>query len=96
MLGGEVPDLLCTAFFNDVEWKALCCYVNETLSPPEAPPTMEGAIRMVGQLGRKGDGPMALRPSGEDCTGWKHPPKCRASFKKKVSHIPLPSKTALS
>lgn len=61
MLGRDVPDLPCTAFFSDVEWKALCCYVNETSTPPEAPPTMEEAIKMVGQLGghlgRKGDGP---------------------------------------
>lgn len=61
MLGRDVPEHPCTVFFSDVEWKALCCYVNETSTPPEEPPTMEEAIRMVGQLGghlgRKGDGP---------------------------------------
>lgn len=29
MLGREVPEMPCTVFFKDVEWKALCCYVNK-------------------------------------------------------------------
>lgn len=61
MLGRETPEVPCTVFFKDVEWKALCCYVNKTPLPPEKPPTMSEAIRMVGaiggHLGRKSDGP---------------------------------------
>ena len=60
MLGREVPDAPCTAFFKDIEWKALCCYVNKTPVPPPKPPTMMEAIFMVatmgGFLGRKSDG----------------------------------------
>jgi len=61
MLGRDAPEVPCTAFFTDIEWKALHCYVNKTSTPPDEPPTMEEAIKMVGQmgghLGRKGDGP---------------------------------------
>ena len=61
MLGRETPDLPCTAFFKDEEWKALHCYVHKTPNPPSEPPTLDRAIRMVGQigghLGRKADGP---------------------------------------
>jgi hypothetical protein len=60
MLGREVPELPCTVFFKDIEWKALCCYVNKTPVPPEKPPSLSEAIYMVGgiggHLGRKGDG----------------------------------------
>lgn len=60
MLGREVPDAACTVFFKDVEWKALCCYVNKTPVPPATPPTLKEAIFMVamtgGFLGRKSDG----------------------------------------
>jgi hypothetical protein len=60
MLGREVPDTACTEFFSDVEWKALCCYVNKHPLPPEKPPTLKEAIFMVGamggHLGRKSDG----------------------------------------
>lgn len=61
MLGRETPESPCTVFFKDVEWKALCCYVNETPIAPEKPPSMSEAIRMLGvmggHLGRKSDGP---------------------------------------
>lgn len=60
MLGREVPDMPCTVFFKDVEWKALCCYVNKTPLAPENPPSLAEAIYMVagigGHLGRKSDG----------------------------------------
>ena len=60
MLGREVPETACTVFFKDVEWKALCCYVNKTPVPPPKPPTMKEAVIMVaamgGFLGRKSDG----------------------------------------
>lgn len=60
MLGRETPDLPCTVFFKDVEWKALCCYVNKTRVAPPKPPPLSKAMFMVGamggHLGRKGDG----------------------------------------
>jgi hypothetical protein len=60
MLGRETPEVPCTVFFKDIEWKALCCYVNKTPIAPEKPPTLLKAIYMVaamgGHLGRKSDG----------------------------------------
>ena len=60
MLGREVPEMSCTVFFKDVEWKALCCYVNKTPVAPDKPPSLAEAIYMVGgiggHLGRKSDG----------------------------------------
>lgn len=60
MLGRETPEVPCTVFFKDVEWKALCCYKSKTSKLPKQPPTLSQAIRMVasmgGHLGRKGDG----------------------------------------
>lgn len=60
MLGREVPEVPCTVFFKDIEWKALCCYVNKNPVPPENPPSLREAIYMVGgiggHLGRKSDG----------------------------------------
>jgi hypothetical protein len=60
MLGREVPDVACSVFFNEIEWKALCCYVNKTPIAPEKPPTLYKAMVMVacmgGFLGRKNDG----------------------------------------
>ena len=60
MLGREIPDVPCTVFFSDIEWKALCVYVSKNPIPPEKPPSLMEAIRMVagigGFLGRKSDG----------------------------------------
>lgn len=60
MLGRETPDFPCTVFFTDIEWKALCVYVSKNPIPPEKPPLLMEAIRMVagigGFLGRKSDG----------------------------------------
>lgn len=60
MLGREVPEVPCTVFFKDIEWKALCCYINKTPVVPEKPPSLAEAIYMVGgiggHLGRKSDG----------------------------------------
>ncbi len=59
-LGREVPDVPCTAFFEEYEWKALTCFVNQSPTPAEKPPTLREAIHMTaglgGFLGRKGDG----------------------------------------
>lgn len=60
MLGRETPEVPCTAFFKEIEWKALCCYVNKTPVPPEHPPSIREVVRMIaglgGHLGRKADG----------------------------------------
>ena len=60
MLGREIPDTPCTVFFKEIEWKALCCYVNKTPIPPQKPPSIGKAVLMLGSigghLGRKGDG----------------------------------------
>ena len=59
-LGREIPDVPCTAFFEEFEWKALCCFINKTPIPPSDPPTLGEAMRLVaglgGFLGRKSDG----------------------------------------
>jgi len=59
-LGRETPDLDCTVFFEDAEWKALVAYKTQNPIPPEKPPKLREAIHMVaslgGFLGRKSDG----------------------------------------
>lgn len=59
-LGRETPNVPCTVFFEDAEWKALVAYKTQNVNPPDSPPTLREATRMVaslgGFLGRKGDG----------------------------------------
>lgn len=60
-LGRETPDVPCTVFFEDAEWKALLTHVHNDIQAPErGPPSLGEAMRMVatlgGFLGRKGDG----------------------------------------
>jgi len=59
MLAREKPDLPCTVFFEDTEWKSLYCWVNKTTVVPNQPPTIRQAVFMLaskgGFLGRKGD-----------------------------------------
>ena len=59
-LGRQTPDVLCTVFFEDAEWKALVAYKTQNPVPPEKPPSLREAMHMVasmgGFLGRKGDG----------------------------------------
>ena len=59
-LGRETPDAPCTIFFEDAEWKALVAYKTQNPIPPDKPPTLREATRMVaslgGFLGRKCDG----------------------------------------
>jgi hypothetical protein len=61
MLGRETPNVTCTEYFEDIEWKTLCCLITKNPVPPNEPPTIAEAIRMVGRLGgyldRKGDDP---------------------------------------
>ena len=59
-LGREVPNKPCTIFLEEAEWKALVAYITKNPIPPENPPTMNEATRMIatigGFLGRKSDG----------------------------------------
>jgi hypothetical protein len=59
-LGREVPDVPCTAYFEEAEWKALVAYITHNPTPPPQPPSLREAMRMVatlgGFLGRKSDG----------------------------------------
>jgi hypothetical protein len=59
-LGRETPDVPCTVFFEEAQWKALLAYVTQNPTPPRTPPTLREALRMVAGLGgflsRKGDG----------------------------------------
>lgn len=60
MLGRKVPNVSCEIFFREEEWKALYVYHTKNPRPPEVPPTLNKAIRMMAKLGgfigRKDDG----------------------------------------
>lgn len=59
-LGRQTPDVPCTVFFEEAQWKALVAYKTQNPIPPENPPSLRQAMHMVaglgGFLGRKGDG----------------------------------------
>lgn len=59
-LGRETPDLPCTVYFEDAEWKALVALATQNPVPPPKPPSLRQAIRLTaglgGFLGRKRDG----------------------------------------
>lgn len=59
-LGRETPDMPCTVFFEDYEWKALVTHINKKTLYNENPPSLRDATRMVaslgGFIGRKNDG----------------------------------------
>jgi len=59
-LGRELPEVPCTEYFEEAEWKALVAYVTQNPVPPAQPPSLREAMRMVamlgGFLGRKSDG----------------------------------------
>ena len=58
-LGEQTPQVPCTIYFTDSEWKALCTFVNRTKTAPALPPSLNEAVRLLGQLGghlgRNGD-----------------------------------------
>ena len=59
-LGRETPNVPCSVYFEEAEWKALVTFVTKNPTPAEKPPSLREAIRMLavlgGFLGRKGDG----------------------------------------
>jgi hypothetical protein len=58
-LGRETPDVPCTVYFEEAQWKALLAYVTRNPIPPPQPPSLREALRMTaglgGFLGRKCD-----------------------------------------
>jgi len=64
-LGREVPDLPCSVFFEEAEWKALVAYKTKNIIPPEKPPTLRETIHLLasigGFLGRKSDGEPGIK-----------------------------------
>jgi hypothetical protein len=50
-LGRETPDMPCTVYFDDAEWKALVGFINQTPKVPVTPPTLRQAMIMVASLG---------------------------------------------
>ena len=60
-LGREVPEVSCRVYFEEAQWKALVAFVTKNPHPPEQPPTLREATRMLaiglgGFLGRASDG----------------------------------------
>lgn len=59
-LGRDHPEVPCTLYFAEAEWKALLTFVNRNPHVPERPPSLREATRLVaglgGFLGRKCDG----------------------------------------
>jgi len=51
-LGGETPEVPCSPYFEEAEWKALYCYVNKTPTPPDEPPPLRRCHALRGQAGR--------------------------------------------
>ncbi|PAX53158.1 IS4 family transposase, partial [Brunnivagina elsteri] len=54
------PDISCETVLDTIEWQSLCVSVSKNPIPPEKPPTLREAIRMIASLGgflcRKSDG----------------------------------------
>lgn len=59
-LGHEAPDIACTVYFTDSEWKALTTFTTGTKTPPAVVPSLNQAVALLGRLGghmgRTGDG----------------------------------------
>ena len=59
-LGRETPQVPCTVYFEENEWKALVGFIRKNAAAPPEPPSLREAIRLVAQLGgflgRNGDG----------------------------------------
>jgi hypothetical protein len=59
MVSRDMPDIPCTVVLEAHEWQALYCFIHQTNTPPNQPPTLKEATRWIaslgGFLGRKGD-----------------------------------------
>jgi hypothetical protein len=60
-LGRTCPDLPCTIYFEDEQWKALYCFHKKVRTPPKKVPSIKEVIgwiaKLGGYLGRKCDRP---------------------------------------
>ncbi len=45
------PDLPCTGFFSDIEWRSALAATSKTMAPPEQIPTIKEMLSMVTKLG---------------------------------------------
>jgi hypothetical protein len=82
-LGRETPDVPCTVYFKENEWKALHSFFYKTRETPSEPPSLRAMTRMMaerlgGFLGRKSDGEpgtkslwIALQRLDDIATTWK-------------------------
>ena len=54
------PDIPCTSVLQTHEWQSLCATINNNPIPPQEPPSLREAVRMIAKLGgflsRKADG----------------------------------------
>lgn len=50
-LNRTVPHLPATVYFNDMQWQALMVFSTRQPLPPQSPPTLNEAVRLVGRLG---------------------------------------------
>jgi hypothetical protein len=59
-MGEQTPDVPCTVYFTESEWRALTTFVTKNKIPPATPPSLNEAVRLLaalgGHLGRNGDG----------------------------------------
>ena len=49
-LGRETPAVPATVYFEEHEWQALVAFVTRQPEPPQTPPTLREAVRMVAGL----------------------------------------------
>jgi hypothetical protein len=50
-LGKETPEVPCTVYFTESEWKALTTFLTRSKTPPATPPTLNEAVCLLGKLG---------------------------------------------
>jgi len=51
MQGREAPDLDCTIYFSNNEWKALTTFMQKDKTLPPRPPSLNEAVQLLGRLG---------------------------------------------
>jgi hypothetical protein len=51
MLSRNIPEMPCDVLLELEEWQALHCFIRHTKTPPQHPPTLQEATRMIAQLG---------------------------------------------
>ncbi|MHC4854303.1 MAG: IS4 family transposase [Planctomycetota bacterium] len=79
--GRETPDMPCDIILAEEEWQALHAYIHQE-PPPEQPPALQEAVRMIGKLGgflgRQADGQpgttvlwRGLRRLPDIAAGWR-------------------------